>query len=133
MRVTTTRESGFTLVEVLVALFLITIGVLAAAPMFIYATQGNAVGADFGSGGALGVERMELLREQDYSALAAGGSLTANTAGYFDTSDPDYTVRWQITDNASPANTKTIEVRVVANRTVVGRAKSVTLTSIRGR
>lgn len=131
---TTTRsERGFSLVEVLVALFLITIGVLAAAPMFIYATQGNAVGADFGSGGALGVERMELLRSQPYSALAAGGGLTSDVTGYFDTSDPGYRVRWQITDNVSPANTKTIEVRVIANRQVVGNAKSVTLTSIRGR
>ena len=40
----TTCEGGFTLAEVLVALFLIGIGVLAAAPMFMYAMQGTAVG-----------------------------------------------------------------------------------------
>ena len=40
------NTSGFTLVEVVVALFLIGLGVLAAAPMFMFAMQGNAVGGE---------------------------------------------------------------------------------------
>jgi len=126
-------ERGFTLVEVLVALFLIGIGVLAAAPMFIYAMQGNAVGADFGSVGAVAVERMELLRAQDYSALLAGGSLTTSVTNYFDNTDPEVLTRWSITDNTTPPNTKTIQVRVIATRQVVGQQKEVTLTTIRGK
>jgi len=123
---------GFTLVEVLLALFLIGIGVLAAAPMFIYAMQGNAVGADLGWVGAVGVERMELLRAEDYDNLPAGGSLTTNVTGYFDTGTQGVTVRWTITDNTVPARTKTITVLVVADRQVVGEQKNVTLTTIRG-
>ena len=118
---------GFTLVEVMLALFLIGIGVLAAAPMFILAMQGNAVGADFGWVGAVGVERMELLRTEPYSSLPAGGSLTVNAAGYFDTSTPGVTVRWTIADNTTPARTKTITVLVVADRQVVGDRKNVTI------
>ena len=126
-------SDGFSLVEVLVALFLIGIGVLAAAPMFIYAMQGNAVGGDFGTVGATAVERMELLRATDYGSLAAGGSLTVGVANYFDNSDPEITVRWSITDNTTPAQTKTIQVRAIANRQVVGERKDVTLTTIRGK
>lgn len=129
-------SEGFTLVEVLLALFLLAIGVLAAAPMFIYAMRGNAAGADFGSSGALAVERMEVLRSTKYLDLTAGGSLTSDaTVGgvdYFDNSDPDFSVRWQIVDNASPANTKTITVRAEARRQVVGQQKGVTLTTLRG-
>jgi len=132
VRNTSGGAGGFTLVEVMLALFLIGIGVLAAAPMFIYAMQGSAVGADFGWVGAVGVERMELLRAEDYSNLPAGGSLTANAAGYFDTSTPGVTVRWTITDNTTPARTKTITVLVAADRQVVGDRKNVTLTTIRG-
>ena len=127
------KQAGFSLVEVLVALFLIGIGVLAAAPMFIYAIQGNAVGADFGSAGALAVERMEILRARNYSTHLAGGSLTTNSTGYFDTGDPDYIVRWTIANNGSPAGTKTITVRATALGRKVGRNKQVTLTTIRGR
>lgn len=128
--------SGFTLVEVLLALFLIAIGVLAAAPMFVYAMQGNAMGADFGSTGAIAVERMEILRSTSYGNLPAGGDLASDVSAggvdYFDNSDPDYTVRWQIVDNVSPDDTKTITVRVTAVRQVVGNRKGVTLTTLRG-
>jgi prepilin-type N-terminal cleavage/methylation domain-containing protein len=129
------RSEGFTLVETIVALFLIGLAVLAAAPMFMYATQVNAVGADFGTGGAKAVERMEELRGSPFATLVAGGSLTGDTAGYFDASDPSYTIRWQITDNGAPPDTKTIEVRCVAMRTAnanMGNQKQVTLTSLRG-
>ena len=127
------RENGFTLVEVLMALFLIGIGVLAAAPMFMYAMQGNATGADFGSVGAIAVERMETLRSMTYNDLTAGGSLAVSQAGYSDLTDTDYVVRWQITDNVAPVGTKTIVVRAIAVRQVVGRRKEIVLTTLRGR
>ena len=88
------KNSGFTLVEVVIALFLIGMGVLAAAPMFMYAMHANAVGGEKGAAGALGVEQMEDLRAQPFSSLTAGGSLTVNIGGYSDTSDPDFTVRF---------------------------------------
>jgi len=130
------RSKGFTLIEVLLALFLLAIGVLAAAPMFIYAMRGNAAGADFGSAGAIAVERMEVLRSTHFLDLDAGGDLTSDaTVGsvdYFDNSNADFTVRWQIADNITPANTKNITVRVQAVRQVVGNQKGVTLTTLRG-
>jgi prepilin-type N-terminal cleavage/methylation domain-containing protein len=132
-RETARSSAGFTLIEVLVALVLIGIGVLAAAPMFVYAMQGNAVAADFGSVGAIAVERMELLRSQDYTTLAPGGSLTSSVSGYSDTSNPDYVVRWQIADNAVPSGTRSVTVRAIAVRRVVGARKEITLTTLRGR
>ena len=124
---------GFSLVEVLVALFLIGLGVLAAAPMFIYAMQGNATGADFGSVGAIAVERMEQLRSQTFVNLPAGGSLTVSQTGYSDLTDPEYILRWRITDDATPPTLKTISVRAIAVRQVVGERKEITLTTLRGR
>ncbi len=126
--------SGMTLVEVLMALFLIGIGVLAAAPMFIYAMQGNAVGADLGTVGAVAVERMELLRSSNYGVLTAGGSLGGNVSGYFDNSNPAVTVRWTIADTVvGSVAMKTITVRALANRQVVGERKDITMTTERGK
>ena len=126
-------ERGFSLIEVLVALFVISLGVLAAAPMFIYAMKGNAAGADFGSVGAIAVERMEILRSRTFGSLTAGGNLTTSVTNYSDLTDPEYIVRWRIEDNASPATRKTITVRAIAVRRVVGQRKEITVTTLRGR
>lgn len=127
------RSAGLTLVEVLVALFLIAIGLLAVAPMFMHAMQGNAAGGDFGSVGALALDRMELLRGERYLDLVAGGSLSSNQAGYFDNSNSGFIVRWEIIDNNTPAGTKIINVRAIATRQAPGPRREVTLTSLRGR
>lgn len=124
---------GFTLVEVLLALSLMFVGLLAAAPMFVYAMKENAVGADLGSAGAAAVDRMELLRAADFYALSAGGSLVADLPGYSDATGPVVTVRWQIVDNGSPATLKTVSVRAIAARQAIGLPKEVTLTTLRGR
>lgn len=125
-------NSGFTLVETIVALFLIGLGVLAAAPMFMYAMQGNAVGGEKGEAGALAVEQMEILRAADYSTLTAGGSLTVDTTGYVDTSDPDHTIRWLIASNTTPPGSLAISVRVVPSGAIPGSSREVTLTTLRG-
>jgi prepilin-type N-terminal cleavage/methylation domain-containing protein len=126
-------DSGFTLVEVLLAMALMFVGIMAAAPLFVFAMKETAAGADLGTVGAAAVDRMELLRAIDFYSLTAGGGLTANVSGYSDASHSQYTVRWQVTDNATPATFKTISVRAVATRQAIGQAKEVTLVSLRGR
>jgi Tfp pilus assembly protein PilV len=124
---------GFSLVEVLLALGLLFVGIVAAAPMFIFAMKETAAGADMGSVGAAAVDRMELLRASDFYTLVAGGSLSSNVGGFSDTSSSRYTVRWQIVDNGSPATMKTISVRAFAARQAMGNAKEVALSALRAR
>ena len=129
----TRRDSGFTVVEVVLALTIMAVGVIATAPMFVLAARENAGGGDMGKVGALAVERLEDLRGQYYYVLDNGGSLETNVAGYSDTSDPDFDVRWLIADSPNPpAGMKLVLVRAVATRQVIGRAKEVTLVTLRG-
>lgn len=86
-----------------------------------------------GSVGAIAVDRMEQLRQELWRNVKVGGSLTANVDGYFDDSDPDFLVRWRITDNASPTHSKTITVLAVARGNQPGPRRRVELTSARGR
>lgn len=133
MAAVTDRASGFTLLEVLLALFLMIVALIAAAPLFAYAMRGTATGADLGSIGARAVDRMEVLRESDFNALAAGGSLTTDLTGYSDISDARFTIRWEIVPNGSPATLKTIGVRAIAMRTTSGLQKEIVLTTVRAR
>ena len=87
-------QHGSSLVEVLVALFLISITLLAATPMFILSMKQDSAGADMGRVGARATARMELLRTTPYHDLEPGGNLASDVAGYFDASDPDVAVRW---------------------------------------
>ena len=121
-------QSGFSLVEVLVALVLLGFGLLAVAPLFVYATRETAASSDYGTAGSLAVRRMELLRTTPFKSLTAGGSLTSNTTGFYDTTDARSTVRWTVTDNATPATIKTVVVRAISMRQPEGPAKVVELT-----
>ena len=67
------------------------------------------------------------------ATLIAGGSVTVSQNGYSDLTDPEYILRWRITDNAAPPTIKTITVRAIAVRQVVGERKEITLTTLRGR
>lgn len=131
MRQPKTNSAGFSLVEVIVALFLMGLGVLAAAPMFMYAMQQNASGGDIGSAGAIAVDRLEQIRARDYDTLTAGGSLAVNATGYSDVTDPDFTVRWIVVDDIPIANTKSISVRVIPSGDLPGASRVVTLSTVR--
>jgi len=126
-------QRGTSLVEVLVALFLISIALLGASPMFVLATKQDAAGADMGRIGARATARMELLRTTPFHDLDPGGSLVSDATGYFDASDPDVAVRWEIIDGGGPTGTKTIAVRAVAARQVIGEPNSVELRTLRVR
>jgi len=126
-------EEGFSLVELLAALFLLAAGLLSVAPMFVYGARKAASSADFGEVGAAAVGRMEQLRATGFASLTAGGSLSSNVASYFDVSDPAVTVRWTIADDATPATSKTINVIAIAKRKVSGPSKQVQMATKRAR
>ena len=126
-------ERGSSLVEVLVAFVLLTFGVLAAAPMFVYGVRRAAASADIGKAGAAATKRLELLRATPYASLAAGGSLASDIASYSDLTDPALRVRWTISNDGTPATVKTITVVAISRRQVSGPAKRVKLTTLRAR
>lgn len=126
-------QRGSSLVEVLVALYLISIALLAASPMFILSTKQDAAGADMGRVGARATARLELLRTTPFHDLDPGGSLASDVTDYFDASDPDVAVRWEIIDGGGPTGTKTIAVRAVAARQVIGEPSSIDLRTLRVR
>lgn len=125
--------AGFSLVEALVALFMIGLLLLGIAQMMGTSLQLQKASEDLVGATALAEHKLEELRNEDYVTLAAGGSLGADSVGYFDSPDVDgdgnaeFNRRWQITD-LGPG--KIVRVRVMSLLGALGPAKDSTLMTL---
>jgi len=126
-------QSGFSLVESLVALFVISMILTGVAQMIGFTMLAHRVSEDLTAATVLAEDMLEQLKNIDYDILAAGGSVAADTAGFFDTPDvdgngtPDYTRRWQIQDVVSG---KVVSVRVISPLATSGPAKEATMVAL---
>ena len=105
-------QSGFSLLEVLLAMFITIVGVSAVAMLIAYGVSLQVISQDSTLGNALAKEKIEELRVTDRSdpSLAVGGSLSSNVANYSDTSG-GFTRRWLVA--AGPAGILNLSVRVI--------------------
>jgi len=103
----TNREGGFTLIEMLIAVSILSAGLLALGSMKVSAIGGNAHSANVTEGSTLAADRLEKLLALPYTHA----DLTSGA--HVDPSPPaGRTVRWNIVDNAPLLNTKTITLTV---------------------
>ena len=93
------RKKGFTLIEVMLAMGVFAIGILAVASMQITAFQGNRSARLRTEAVTCASEYMEDLVNQGYSAITDG----SDTKGEIDLS-------WTVSDNTPVNNTKTVKV-----------------------
>jgi hypothetical protein len=126
-------SAGFSFPELMIGLFLLSLAAIAATPLFGHAMHGNAAGRGLTEAGIAVERRLEILRQQTYSSLVAGGSVITDTAGYFDRPEADLVVRWEIIDNSAtiPA-TKILTVRAIRTRAGRGPAGQITTITLRG-
>ena len=133
-------EAGFTLVEALTAIVVLSLGIMAVANLFLVATTSNSVAGMGSASTGIASEVMDALKAQDYTTLlgAVGGNLVADAGAtlrpcesYSVAANPgvyncDSDVagvgrihaRWQIsTDNAAPGNQDVLFVQVQAEAT----------------
>jgi prepilin-type N-terminal cleavage/methylation domain-containing protein len=101
------REGGFTLVELLIAVAILSAGLLALGSMQVSAISGSAYSANVTEGSTLAADRLEKLLALPYTHadLSSGAHVDPNPP-------TGRTVRWNIVDNAPLANTKTITLTV---------------------
>ena len=136
-------EGGFSLVEVMIAILILTVGLLSLAQMMVVAANSNALSGRMTASAALAKEQLELLKAApfylnpaDISAgsinpmLQAGGNLDADVSmggtDFFQYYDPDgqplnpngpngasYVVRWLVGPVVPPNGNGTLPLAMV--------------------
>jgi type IV pilus assembly protein PilV len=134
---TDNRQNGFTLIEVIVAFLLLTIGILAASSMLIGALSGNSNANRITQAVTWGEARLEALMGKPYTHAEltdtnGNGKNGLNDtdvagnpadAGPIVTPDNQYTIFWNIADNYPVFGCKTI--RALIRRNDKGNIKTI--------
>ena len=107
---------GFTLVEIMIALFILSVGLLAVATMQISAIRGNAMGNDVTHATLLAQDMLEQLKS------------STNILTVADSNDVEgiYNRSWTLTAASGVARTATVTV----SWTTMGNTHNVVLTTI---
>lgn len=132
-------QDGFTLIEVIIAMFLLAVGILAAATMQISSMSGNLNATRLTEASLWGGDTVETLLARPYTATeihddllddsgnGAAGLNDTDTAGALADGGPvqegTFTVFWNIADDFPVNNCKSI--RVIIRRNDSGTTKDV--------
>lgn len=112
------RQDGFTLVEVLVSISLLTIALLGLCGATVMAMKGNSLSQMSTKATVMAKDKMEGLKNLNYTQITGGA----------DTPEANYTRQWTVTNNAPVTDAKTIAVTV--SWTWQSLARNVTLNTI---
>jgi type IV pilus assembly protein PilV len=101
------KEGGFTLIEVLIAITIFSVGLLAIAGMQTSAIRMNSTAGKLTNLSTWGMNKIEELSALPYSdpLLDSAGNPHQERSG-------DYTISWTVIDNNPVTNTKNITVTV---------------------
>jgi prepilin-type N-terminal cleavage/methylation domain-containing protein len=97
------NERGFTVVEVLVAIVILTVALVSMAELMAVTLRLQQLGRNQTSAIRLAQDKIDELMSQNWAAapqMTLGGSLTADQANHFDVpaNAPDYRRRWTVVD-----------------------------------
>jgi type IV pilus assembly protein PilV len=122
------NENGFTLIEVIVAISILTFGILAIASMQISSIRGNSFASGTTEGTTLAGDELERLMTlpwdnpllQDTDGDAAAGlndtdfddDPTTQDDADHQASEDSYTIYWNIADDTPITNIKTLNITV---------------------
>jgi len=112
---TNANERGFTLVEVLVATVILTVGLVAMAELMAITLRMQMLGKNETAAIRLVQSKIDELVAVTFTSatVAVGGSLTSDVATYNDSPVSGFKRRWQIAAIAGETRVRTLTVTVI--------------------
>lgn len=120
---TLNTENGFTLIEALIAMVILSVGILSLYSMQITSITGNSKASRLTTAATWNMDQVERIIGMDY----LDPTITSSIIPY--SPDGNYTVSWTISQDQPIPNVKTITVQVQDNNNVL--SAPVTLTYIK--
>ncbi len=127
---------GFTLIEVMIVIVVLTFGLLSLAAMQIQAMRGSERGRHATNAAAIAENKMELLQQDAWATIGVTGGFVADPAAQniiqldgTTSLERYYNVSYQVTD-LQATFTRALDVQVSWTEEN-GEARSITLSSIR--
>jgi len=119
-----TKNQGYTLIEVLIAMAIFAVGFLALATLQIKSIKQNASAKMYTEATSVAVESLERLISlpYDHSDLNQGNNPHSMTTG-------GYTIKWNVQDDIPVTATKTIVINVTGTNPY---AKPITIHFVKG-
>jgi prepilin-type N-terminal cleavage/methylation domain-containing protein len=127
-----TNERGFTLIEVLIAMVILTIALVAMAELMAITLRIQMLGRNETASVRLVQSKIDQLVAVNFTnaTVAIGGSLSSDVTNYNDTPTAGYKRRWQIAAIAGETRVRTLTVTVIPDVKDNRTTRSVQLTTI---
>lgn len=114
------NERGFTLVEVLIAMIVLTVALVSLAQLMAITLRMQMLGRNQTAAIRVAQDKIDELMPLNFTnaQLSIGGSLTADAANHFDSTDPLYRVRWTVAAGPADPGVAANSVRILTVRVI---------------
>lgn len=124
-----TNIKGFTLVEVVIAMLIGTVGLLAMSGVLVKVMKTNRRATDISISTALARQKIEQLKLTEYNYVTSEDEYSLDENGSERTGGK-YTRLTRVTENAAGYNTKTVEVTVYFSPSMEDTVKKAAVSTI---
>jgi type IV pilus assembly protein PilV len=104
------RSKGFSLIEILIALVILSISLLALAGLMVTTTRNNSFGAHMTEAATFAQDQLESLRTSPWAIVATGNDWRLGFDNF-----TQYTRSWTVVPNAAAPNDTVKEITITIN------------------